>query len=100
MTFTSRFPEDEKKQKSTSHKQFAEAALGYLAAAPDELARFMAAAGYDPDQLRSAIDSNELDLALMDYFATNEPALLAMCSNMKLDVESFMAAWRRLNGAL
>lgn len=100
MTFTPRFKEAKKPQKSASHKQLAQAGLSYLAADPKELARFMSATGYDPDQLRLAIGSSDLDMALMDYFAANEPALLAMCANMNLDVARFMAAWHCLNRSM
>ncbi len=97
MPFATRFPETKKQEKTGEYKQFAGAALSYLAADPQELSRFMAATGYDPAQLRAAIGSNELAMAAMDYFAANEPALLAMCSNMKLDVAQFMACWQRIN---
>ena len=100
MPFTSRLKQPKKPQKPASHEQFATAALNYLTADAAELARFMSATGYDPDQLRLAIGSNDLDMALMDYFAANEPALLAMCANMNLDVQRFMAAWHRLNRSM
>ncbi len=100
MPFATGVPETEKQQKTGEYKQFAEAALSYLASDPQELARFMSATGYDPAQLRAAIDSEELAMAAMDYFAANEPVLLAMCSNMKLDVARFMACWQRINHSM
>jgi len=73
------------------------ACIGYLASDPEELARFMTQAGYDPDGLRAALGSRELDVAVLDYFAANEPALLAMCANSDVSVDHFMRVWREVN---
>jgi hypothetical protein len=71
--------------------------LTHLAENPEELARFMDIAGYDPARLRRAVGSRELDTGLLDHFASNEPLLLALCANAGLKVERFMAVWHRLN---
>ncbi len=100
MSFTPRSPQIENQKKTGQYEQFAQAGFAYLVADPKELARFMSATGYDANRLRCEIGSVELDMALMDYFAANEPALLAMCSNMKLDVTRFMACWQRINHSM
>lgn len=77
--------------------ELSKAGIGYLASDPEELARFMNASGYDPDGLRGALGTRALALAVMDYFAANEPALLAMCANSDLTVDEFMRLWQKLN---
>jgi len=97
MLSSPRFPKPKANEKASEYKQFAEAGISYLAADPAELNRFMVATGYDPARLRTALGSDEMDRAIVDYFAANEAALLAMCANMNLEVERFMATWHRLN---
>ena len=54
-------------------------------------------AGLDPDMLRRSVGSPGLQLGLIDYFASNEPILLALCANSGLSPEQFMRVWHRLN---
>lgn len=75
----------------------AEACLGYLAENPEELLAFMQHAGFDPDALRRSVGSPALQRGLIDYFASNEPILLALCANSGLSPEQFMRVWHRLN---
>ncbi|WDR04227.1 DUF3572 family protein [Devosia algicola] len=75
----------------------AELCLGYLAENPEDLARFMGHAGYDPSTLRQAIGTMDLTNGLIDYFASNEPILLALCANAQIQPESFMRVWHKLN---
>src|SRR5690606_11779746 len=77
----------------------AELCLGHLAEDADELARFMGTTGYSPSGLRSAVGSALLGRGLIDYFAQNEPLLLALCANNALRPEDFMRVWARLNPA-
>jgi hypothetical protein len=75
----------------------ADACLGYLAEHPHELLAFMQHAGLDPDALRRSVGSPSLQHGLIDYFASNEPILLAFCANSSLSPEQFMRVWHRLN---
>jgi len=75
----------------------ADACLGYLAEHPEELLAFMHYAGLDPDALRRSVGSPALQRGLIDYFASNEPILLAFCANSGLSPEEFMQVWHRLN---
>jgi hypothetical protein len=77
----------------------AEACLGYLAENPDELLAFMQVAGLDPDALRRTSGSPGFQHGLIDYFASNEPLLLALCANTGTTPEAFMRVWHRLNPA-
>jgi len=81
----------------TSLAALADSCLGYLAENPEELLAFMQFAGLDPDMLRRAVGSANLQRGLVDYFASNEPILLALCANSGLSPEQFMQVWHRLN---
>lgn len=73
--------------------------LGQLAEDPRQLAEFMATTGYSPGTLRAAIGTGELERGLIDYFAGNEPLLLALCANNNLKADDFMRVWAQLNPA-
>lgn len=88
-------PRSEKAEASLA--ALADACLGYLAENPDELLAFMQFAGLDPDALRGAVGSAGLQRGLIDYFASNEPILLALCANSGMAPEEFMRVWHRLN---
>jgi hypothetical protein len=75
----------------------AAACLDYLAENPEHLASFMAEAGYSADGLRAALGSPALQRGLIDFFATSEPLLLALCANAGMRPEAFMAVWHRFN---
>ena len=73
--------------------------LGYLAENPEELLAFMQFAGLDPASLRRSVGSPALQRGLIDYFASNEAILLALCANAGLSPEQFMRVWHQLNPA-
>ena len=77
----------------------AELCLGQLAEDPEQLAQFMGCAGYSPASLRGAVGSRQLGRGLIDYFAQNEPLMLALCANNALKPEDFMRVWAKLNPA-
>ncbi len=73
--------------------------LHHLAENPAQLAEFMGMTGYSPDALRQAVGEPGLDQGLIDYFASNEPLLLALCANNSFRPDDFMRVWARLNPA-
>lgn len=75
----------------------ADSCLSFLAENPEELLAFMQHAGLDPQSLRGALGTTQLQHGLIDYFASNEPILLALTANSSLTPEHFMGAWHRLN---
>jgi hypothetical protein len=75
----------------------ADLCLGHLAEDPGQLAEFMGFAGYDPTALRRAVGTRQLANGLIDYFASNEPLMLALCANNSLRPEEFMRVWHQLN---
>lgn len=78
-------------------KTLADACFAYLISDPEQLSHFMGLTGMDSDSLRKSIGSESLSAGLLDYFAQNEPALLAMCANAGLSTDRFMRSWQRLN---
>jgi len=77
--------------------ELADLCLGQLAEDPAQLAEFMGFAGYDPTALRRAVGTQQLASGLIDYFAANEPLMLALCANHGFRPEEFMRVWHRLN---
>ena len=77
----------------------AELCLGQLAEDPAQLAEFMGQTGYSPAALREAVGTVQLGNGLIDYFAQNEPLMLALCANNGLRPEDFMRVWSQLNPA-
>lgn len=78
-------------------ESLAELCLGQLAEDPAQLAEFMSLTGYSPAGLRQALGSDQLGSGLIDYFAQNEPLMLALCANSGLRPEDFMRVWSQLN---
>jgi hypothetical protein len=74
-----------------------ELCLHHLAENPAQLAEFMGATGYSPNALRKAAGTPGLDLGLIDYFASNEALLMALCANSSFKPDDFMRVWARLN---
>jgi Protein of unknown function (DUF3572) len=71
--------------------------LDQLAEDPAQLAEFMATTGFSPATLRKAVGSDELNRGLLDYFASNEPLLLALTANRGMKPEAFMRVWHMAN---
>ena len=63
-------------------------ALGWFAAEPDALDKFLAASGVSGAELRDAAGSPELTIALFDFLLANEPFLLAFCEASESDTAS------------
>jgi hypothetical protein len=75
----------------------ADLCLSHLAEDPELLGQFMTETGYDPQGLRKALGTSGLQAGLVDYFARNEPMMLALCTAQNLRPEDFMAVWHKLN---
>ena len=76
--------------------EIASACLNHLVSEPDLLGQFMAETGISANEIRSGMN-NQIKVGLFDYFAHNEPAMLAMCANAQLSSEQFMRAYYKLN---
>ena len=73
--------------------------LCHLAKDPVQLAEFMTMTGYSPAALRASVGGDQLGRGLIDYFAQNEPLLLALCASNAVRPDDFMRVWARLNPA-
>ena len=83
--------------RSAKFSSLAQSCQDFLFSDPEELVRFMKTTGFGPDSLRTALGTPELELAVFNYFANNEPALLAMCANKNINITHFMQIWNQLN---
>ncbi|RYE86815.1 MAG: DUF3572 family protein [Hyphomicrobiales bacterium] len=77
----------------------ADLCLGHLAENPEQLGEFMVQTGTSPDAVRRSAGTDSFGRGLIDYFAQNEPLLLAVCANNRISPESFMRVWAKLNPA-
>lgn len=82
---------------SRTAAELADLCFDFLTANPDELMLFMQASGYAPDRLRQAIGTDALGRGLIEYFASSESLLLALCKAASLKPEAFMRVYHALN---
>ncbi len=80
-------------------RSLGELCLHHLAENPAQLAEFMSLAGFSPEALRKAAGGPGLDRGLIDYFASNEALLLALCANNGFRPDDYMRVWAKLNPA-
>ena len=78
-------------------KMLADLCLSHLAENPEQLGEFMVQTGTSPDAVRRGAGTDSFGRGLIDYFAQNEPLLLALCANARISPESFMRVWAKLN---
>ncbi|MGJ8529734.1 DUF3572 family protein [Maritalea sp.] len=76
--------------------EIANACLSHLVSEPDLLGQFMAETGISADEIRLGVD-DQIKTGLFDFFAHNEPAMLAVCANAQISSEQFMRAYYKLN---
>ena len=74
------------------------AALGFLAADPQRLARFLALSGLGPHNLRQAASSPGFLAAVLDHLAADEPLLLAFAAAQGIDPGAVIRARDALSG--
>ncbi|MCF6302750.1 MAG: DUF3572 domain-containing protein [Devosiaceae bacterium] len=93
------FPDNEQSKPSDCQESelLGSYCLDYLISDPEELARFMGLSGYTPQTLRDSVDTTELQTALLNYFVSNEAALLAMCANAGIPTARLMRCWGLTN---
>jgi Protein of unknown function (DUF3572) len=68
------------------------AALGFLAAAPERLDRFMALCGLSPENLRAAASSSGFLAAVLTHLAQDESLLLAFAESEACDPKLILSA--------
>ena len=83
-------------QNNSEAERLSDACFSYLVADPNELNNFMNQTGYSADFIRNNTDSASLRIGLLDYFASNEAALMSMCATSGIRANEFMNVWHRL----
>jgi hypothetical protein len=68
------------------------AALGFLAAEPDRLERFLALSGLGPENLRAAAADPGFFAAVLDYVLGDQPLLLGLAAERGVPPERIVAA--------
>ena len=79
-------------------EQLAVSALGFLAAEPDRLSRFLSLSGLGPQNLRAAAADPAFLVSVLDYLLADEPLLLAFAADLGQTPESMVAARRAVGG--
>jgi hypothetical protein len=74
------------------------AALGFLAAEPDRLSRFLGLSGLGPHNLRAAAADPGFLSAVLDYLLADEPLLIAFAAGEGLAPERVASARRAMDG--
>ena len=73
-------------------------ALGWLAADPERLERFVAVSGLDLGDLRRAASEPGFAAGVLDYICSDEPTLLALAEHANLRPEEVAGAQMLLSG--
>ena len=74
-------------------------ALGFLAAEPDRLGRFLAISGVGPDALRQSASDPQFLAGVLDYLLGDESLLFLFAESQGIGVEEAQKARRALPGA-
>jgi Protein of unknown function (DUF3572) len=69
-----------RRQDQHAAEALAVAALGFIAADPERLGRFLAMTGIGPDSIRAAAREPQFLLGVLDHLAADEPLLLAFAA--------------------
>src|SRR5499426_182779 len=72
-------------QRMAAAEALAIAALGFIAAEPDRLGRFLAVTGIGPDSIRAAAREPRFLAGVLDHLAADEPLLLAFAAENAID---------------
>jgi hypothetical protein len=68
------------------------AALGFIAAEPERLGRFLAITGIGPDSIRDAAREPRFLAGVLDHVAADETLLLAFAAEYEIDPDTLMRA--------
>jgi hypothetical protein len=72
--------------------------LQHLATSEEELQRFSALSGIEPQDFRNLAAEPGFFVGLMDFFLNHEPSLLTLCANQGIEPQDFARAREVLNG--
>ena len=88
-------PRDEQRAPA---EELAIAALGFIAAEPERLGRFLAITGIGPDSIRDAAREPRFLAGVLDHVAADESLLLAFAAEYEIDPDTLMRAREVLAG--
>ena len=77
-------------------EEIAVAALGFVAADPALLARFLSITGIDPQAIRKAAGEPGFLAGVLQFVIAHEPTLIAFAENAAIDPASVAQAMRNL----
>jgi hypothetical protein len=80
-------------------EQLAIQGLGFIAAEPDRLSRFLALSGVDPAEIRAAAADSNFLAGVLDHLMEDERLLMAFASEQSLDPGEIARARAALGGA-
>lgn len=80
------------KERQAAAEGLAVAALGFIAAEPERLGRFLALSGIDPDSIRAAAREPQFLAGVLDHITSDERLLLAFATENDIDPEAVMRA--------
>jgi hypothetical protein len=77
-------------------EEIAAAALGFIAADPELLSRFLALTGIEPSAIRAAAREPGFLAGVLNFIAAHEPTLLAFAAHATVNPEAVLKAMRVL----
>jgi hypothetical protein len=80
------------KERQAAAEGLAVAALGFIAAEPERLGRFLALSGIGPDSIRAAARELQFLAGVLDHITSDERLLLAFAAENNIDPEAVMRA--------
>ncbi|MEO0544234.1 MAG: DUF3572 domain-containing protein [Pseudomonadota bacterium] len=82
-----------------SDEALAGAALSWIAADGEQISRFMALTGIEPDQIRAAASQPGFLSGVLEFLMGHEPTLLRFCEENDIAPQHVQMAYKRLSGA-
>ena len=86
------------RERRAAAENLAIAALGFIAAEPERLSRFLALTGIAPDSIRAAAREPQFLVGVLDHVMGDERLLLAFAAEHEVDPEAVMRARHALAG--
>ncbi len=86
------------RERQAAAEDLAVAALGFIAAEPDRLGRFLALTGIAPASIRDAAREPQFLVGVLDHLMGEERLLLAFAAENDIDPEAVMRARDTLAG--
>jgi Protein of unknown function (DUF3572) len=77
-------------------EEIAATALGFIAADPQLLPRFLALSGIEPSAIRAAAQEPGFLAGVLNFIAAHEPTLLAFAEHAAINPEAVLKAMRML----